>query len=66
MKNKGDLLGIGGPLAATQVIEKLFSKPDFGSANGPFFAGNVSIEVGPPESRGFPEDGSAWTPKVGF
>ncbi len=50
---------LGGHLAATQPIEKLFSRFYFGGPNGLFPPGNPSIEVGgeapPPQFMGFPE-----------
>ncbi len=62
-------LFLGGPLAATQPIEKFLSKLDFVFQSG-FFLGNLSFKVGakpPTSSDGFPVgEGSCGHPKAGF
>jgi hypothetical protein len=56
---------LGGLLAATQPIEKLASKLDFGVRNGLLSPGNPSSQV-LGESMGFRREEEVWTPKIRF
>ncbi len=61
------MLVLGGPLAATQLIDKFSSKLAFGGPHGFFPPGNPSSEVGcftpHPHLMGFPEEGGRLDPK---
>ncbi len=57
---------LGGPLAATQPIEKVFSKPDFVGPNAFFSAGSHPLRRGakaPASIDGFPGGNGMFGPR---